>query len=224
MSVLTEAAFVPRESPPIRTGDAWPRATVTGEAFASELLLHLLGMANTAAVVLDSRCRIVCATRGAQPILERQDAFAVARGQLELRGTAAGELQRMMTALLRTGEPQAALLARRNAREPYRAIVRLLHRLATTSEPLILLQLHDPERHIDASDDLLRRLFRLTPVESALARKLLDGATLVEAGEMLGITTNTARTHMKAILSKSGSRRQVDFLRLLVTTLIALEA
>jgi DNA-binding CsgD family transcriptional regulator len=223
MSVLTEAAFVPRESPPIRTGDAWPRATLTGEAFASELLLHLLGMANTAAVVLDSRCRVVCATRGAQPILERQDAFAVTRGLLELRGTAAGELQRMMSALLRTGEPQAALLARRNSREPYRAIVRLL-RLATTSEPLIVLQLHDPERRIDASDALLRRLFRLTPVESALARKLLDGATLVEAGEMLGITTNTARTHMKAILSKSGSRRQVDFLRLLVTTLIALEA
>lgn len=223
MSVLTETAYVPRERHPVRAGHSSPRPALAGEAFASELLLHLLGLATTAAVVLDSRCRLICATRGAQPILERHDAFAVARGQLELRGTAAGELQRLIAALLRTGEPQAALLARRGDREPYRAMVRLLHRLSTTSEPLILLQLHDPERHIDASDDLLRRLFRLTPVESALARKLLDGATLVEAGEMLGITTNTARTHMKAILSKTGSRRQADFVRLLVTTLIALE-
>jgi DNA-binding CsgD family transcriptional regulator len=43
---------------------------------------------------------------------------------------------------------------------------------------------------------------------------LTGGQGLFEAAEKLGITKNTARTHMRNIYSKVGTHRQADLIRL----------
>ena len=63
--------------------------------------------------------------------------------------------------------------------------------------------------------DLLRLLFDLTPAEARLTRLLVEGKSQTEAGALLGITANTARTHLRRVFGKTGVTRQAELVRLL---------
>ncbi len=56
--------------------------------------------------------------------------------------------------------------------------------------------------------------YKLTNAEAALIRLLTAGQGLFESAGELGITKNTARTHMRNIYSKVGIHRQVDLIRI----------
>lgn len=62
---------------------------------------------------------------------------------------------------------------------------------------------------------LLRDLLGLTRAEAALAAELAAGATLAGAARARGISLETARTQLKAVLGKTGCARQQDLARLL---------
>jgi DNA-binding CsgD family transcriptional regulator len=57
--------------------------------------------------------------------------------------------------------------------------------------------------------------YQLTKAEARLVTLLADGYGLFEAARRLGISRNTARTHMRSIHSKAGTRGQTDLVRLL---------
>jgi DNA-binding CsgD family transcriptional regulator len=61
----------------------------------------------------------------------------------------------------------------------------------------------------------LRDLLGLTWAEAALAAELAAGATLAGAARARGISLETARTQLKAVLGKTGCARQQDLARLL---------
>ncbi|MNT69412.1 Bacterial regulatory protein, luxR family [compost metagenome] len=69
---------------------------------------------------------------------------------------------------------------------------------------------------------MVRKLFDLTPAETALALVLADGMTLDEAAEALGTSKNTARAHLRAIFSKTGVTRQATLVRMLLSSVISL--
>jgi DNA-binding CsgD family transcriptional regulator/PAS domain-containing protein len=60
----------------------------------------------------------------------------------------------------------------------------------------------------------IARQFDLTAAETRLLEQLAADATLAEAAKTLGISHETARTHLAHIFSKSGVSRQVDLLAL----------
>lgn len=62
---------------------------------------------------------------------------------------------------------------------------------------------------------LIGGLFDLTPAEARLAAAIAGGHTPREAAQRLGVTEATARTTLKRILAKTGSRRQADLVGLL---------
>lgn len=57
--------------------------------------------------------------------------------------------------------------------------------------------------------------YGLTKAEARLVTLLADGHGLFEAARRLGISRNTARTHMRSIHAKVGTSGQTDFVRLL---------
>lgn len=59
--------------------------------------------------------------------------------------------------------------------------------------------------------------YGFTKSETRLAWLLVGDLTLAEAGGQLGITPNTARTVLKRILAKTGTRRQASLVRLLLS-------
>jgi len=73
----------------------------------------------------------------------------------------------------------------------------------------------DPARRRVPSPTLLRHAFGLTPTEAELAGSLISGLTVPECAAARRVSTNTVRSQVRALLSKTGSRRQVDLVALL---------
>src|SRR5262245_17474093 len=65
--------------------------------------------------------------------------------------------------------------------------------------------------------DLLRCHFGLTPAEARLALQLVAGETLRAAAVKLGISYETARSHLKHIFNKTGTCRQAELVVVIVT-------
>jgi DNA-binding CsgD family transcriptional regulator len=62
--------------------------------------------------------------------------------------------------------------------------------------------------------DLLAGLFDLSPAEARIAHFILEGDTLRKAAQRLGVSLETTRTQLKAVMAKTGTNRQVDLVRL----------
>lgn len=72
---------------------------------------------------------------------------------------------------------------------------------------------HD-ERIAVADVRALARNFDLTAAETRLLEQLVRNATLADAARALGVSQETARTHLAHIFSKTGVSRQADLLML----------
>lgn len=59
--------------------------------------------------------------------------------------------------------------------------------------------------------ETIQGLFDLTPTEAKVARHLASGSDVGSAAAQLSVSRETIRSHVKAILSKSGMSRQADF-------------
>lgn len=75
----------------------------------------------------------------------------------------------------------------------------------------------DPPRPVEWRQRELRQAYGLTPAEARLALLILQGLRLDEAQGVLGIRYSTARTHMRRIYAKTGTRRQGELIRLLMS-------
>jgi DNA-binding CsgD family transcriptional regulator len=96
------------------------------------------------------------------------------------------------------------------------ARVALLRESAAT-----LMEAQSPTQSIGAPDfpippeDVLKRLYDLTPAEAKLAQGLANGDSLDEVASGLGIRITTARTQLAAIFSKTDTRRQAKLVAIL---------
>lgn len=115
----------------------------------------------------------------------------------------------------------ALQLLRPSLRAPLRVVV------APAAPPLaypalpagaVTVLVRDPDEG-SGEGGLLRSLYGLTVKEAELARALLGGLSLEESCEELAIARETARTHLRGILRKTGTRRQSEFVRLATTGL-----
>lgn len=60
--------------------------------------------------------------------------------------------------------------------------------------------------------------FGLSPVQLDVAKLIAEGRCLTQIAEQLGITANTARTHLDRIFDKTGVRTQPALVRMLLTS------
>lgn len=66
-------------------------------------------------------------------------------------------------------------------------------------------------------DPVLRDVYGLTAQERRLAVLLYEGAALPAAAKAIGIEVSTARSHLKNIFAKTGTRRQTELVRVLAS-------
>ncbi len=62
-------------------------------------------------------------------------------------------------------------------------------------------------------------IYGLSPGQLRLAKLVVDGHDLVEAARELGISVNTARTHLQRIFDKTEVRSQPALVRVLLSAL-----
>jgi len=63
----------------------------------------------------------------------------------------------------------------------------------------------------------MRALYGLTPTERQISDHLAAGKEIKEAAICVGVTLETARFHLKRIFAKTGTHRQVDLMRLMLS-------
>jgi DNA-binding CsgD family transcriptional regulator len=85
-----------------------------------------------------------------------------------------------------------------------------------TGEPAVIVLVSDPESKVRIAPEIVAQVYGLTAAESRLAEQLMQGESLVHAAERLGVSHNTARTHLQRIYQKTGTTHQGDLVRLLL--------
>ncbi|MGH6936259.1 MAG: helix-turn-helix transcriptional regulator, partial [Methylocella sp.] len=71
----------------------------------------------------------------------------------------------------------------------------------------------DPAADPSAQIQHFAARFGLTPAETRVLAEIIAGNGLVAAAARLKITKETARTHAKRVLSKTGTNRQTELIR-----------
>jgi DNA-binding CsgD family transcriptional regulator len=75
----------------------------------------------------------------------------------------------------------------------------------------------DPSSPPRPRTTLIRQLYGLTPAESRLADLLMEGLEVRDVAERLRMTVGTARFHLKRVLEKTGTHRQTELMRLMLS-------
>ena len=81
----------------------------------------------------------------------------------------------------------------------------------------VLLLATDPEEPVILRDDALREHYRFTAAETEVANGLLTGYSLDEIAALRKVKIGTIRDQIKSMLSKTGTSRQMEMVKLLLT-------
>ncbi len=184
-------------------------------------------------ILVDRGGRVVAINRAAQAIVARNDGLAsVDRGLVAATQAETAALRRLIAQATQTSQgrglhPGGALaLSRPSMLRPLSVLVAPLGRKAAGANdldlgrmrPAAVVFVSDPEARQETPAALLARLYGLTPAEARLAEALAGGGPLTAAAERLGIGRETARSQLKQVYAKTGTHRQAELARLLLTS------
>lgn len=83
--------------------------------------------------------------------------------------------------------------------------------------PAAFILISDPRVHSHRPEAMLRELFDLTAAEARVADRLMIGDSPERAAEALDVRISTVRWHLAALYRKTGTNRQADLMRLLLS-------
>lgn len=84
-------------------------------------------------------------------------------------------------------------------------------------ESYVAISLVDPKRTYEPDEATLQVSFGLTVAEASILKLLAEGVSINRIAAMRGSALGTVRTQIGAILSKTGTHRQADLIRLALT-------
>lgn len=171
-------------------------------------------------LLLDARAAVLFASARATGLLRGRPGVFMEEGRLKsLRGVEDRTLMRCLSRLLAPGAESTALCVDVPAQGAQRPIRLLLMRAGVqTGGPAAVLALAFEQNPPGAlpGRDLLREIYGFSPAEAELASLLLAGQSLGEAARSRSVSMNTARSQLKLVLRKTGSRNQSDLMRTLI--------
>jgi DNA-binding CsgD family transcriptional regulator len=77
----------------------------------------------------------------------------------------------------------------------------------------VVVLIEEPTRRTTAPSAAFAKDHKLSPAEAGLAARLVSGMSLRQAAAAIGISDNTARSHLKRVFAKTGARRQAELVR-----------
>ena len=83
--------------------------------------------------------------------------------------------------------------------------------------PISIVYIFEAAKDSDRIRDVIRSLYGLSPTEARIAAKLVLQPDLVAVAKSMGITYNTARTHLKRIYAKTSINRLPSLVHMIVT-------
>jgi DNA-binding CsgD family transcriptional regulator len=192
-------------------------------AITQEMLDHL----SCGVLAVDSDRRLLFANKLARKELDQQNGLMVRSGELCTSAPANDNRLKLLISDAATAThakdrgTAGALTIRRGGRLLPMWLVamplsRPLRKVVGQENEVALLFVGTPEHSGKILETALSKLYRLTPRERKLVQMILEGYTVIDAATELGISINTARTHMKRIYTKTRTERQTDLVRVLL--------
>jgi len=180
----------------------------------------------TATFLLTRQGRILHRNAAAECLLRQSNALTIRDGILTPSQSRFREqLRRLFHAAAspashhwRATPAQALSLPRSAGSHPLQLLASPLppvHRSRSDADLVLLVT--DPEKPVAFPDSVLRALYRLTPAQTDVANGMLTGYSLDDIAFLRKVSVGTVRQQVKSILSKTGTTRQIDLIRLLIT-------
>ena len=202
------------------------RRDIQRERSDREALLEVLDHVPVACMMVNPGAALHFVNGAAARLLERRDGLLVRAGGLSAGSARLSARLRSTIAKVATSRPASGespgehfIVSRPSGRPPL--LLSLLpicqSRIGRGASPemLVAILTKDPEGEKLESIATFAEAYDLTDAEARLIGLLAEGSGLFEAAATLGVTRNTARTHMRHIYAKVGAHRQTDLIRLL---------
>ena len=175
-------------------------------------------------ILLDAAGKILWTNRSAAAVLARADGLATRRGALAAANAKENvALQLLVHETIATQQghclrPGASLrVSRPSQARPLALSISPIHvEQSFVRRPAAIVFVTDPDRVPEAAPAMLRRLYRLTAREAALAAELVRGSDLHAAAERLGVSVHTARTLLRFVFRKTETHRQSELVALVL--------
>lgn len=179
-------------------------------------------------LMLDNAGQVMLTNHSADIIFGQKDGLKLTRRGVEIASKQQSDVfHKMICGAAQTNQGEgvasggALAVGRPSMKRPYSVLVVPLpqegfarsHRRAA-----VAVFISDPEREVETVDQLLSRIYGLTPAEARLVSLLMQGKSLEVSGEALQITSNTARSSLKSIFAKTQTNRQSEMVRLLLNS------
>ncbi len=184
-----------------------------------ELLERLpLGM-----MIVDSESHVLAYNRWLQQIISESKGVSVTNGVVSaMSSTDTVGLRKLIRAAAEGNEREAKAirLRRSDIATPLSAFVfpfRANTCLNGMTRNHVVVLFAAPEMHLEIPSETLMSLYQLTAAEARLVSSLVKDHSLNSIAEDFGISKHTIRTQLKSIYEKTGTHRQAELVRRVVT-------
>ncbi|HEX7853547.1 MAG TPA: helix-turn-helix transcriptional regulator [Sphingobium sp.] len=186
------------------------------ERFSASVTARAVGNLQIGWLVLDRGGIILDADSFADTVLARSDILhRASNGRLAIaEPEVEREIFRMIGQAAEPGARSRAIVLRNDPRLEMLIVPPGEKSLSIPGTPAAIAYLHgDNWRSADRSEHLAD-MFSLSRSEARLALALCRGSSIGEAGELLGLKTETVRSYSKTIYAKTGARGLSDLMRI----------
>lgn len=191
------------------------------QASTAEALDHW----TTAVFLVDDSGRVLLANRSAEEVLNERDGLLLERGILH--GNAPSETGALHQSIREVSCPglldgisrRTLTMSRPSGKRPLSVFVSPTRwrELFFNAPGSALVFVTDPERAHAPSSEILQRAYGLTPAEANVAALLATGKDIHEIADAICVRQNTIRIQLKRIFDKTGTRRQAELVKLILT-------
>ncbi len=192
---------------------------------------HTIDSLSVGVLTLDAGGNILHSNPVAERLLDQQRGISVLSGRLCFRDNREQQgFRELLTEMINAHHRREAGCVRafRLADASFLSGLSLLLRPLPYSDhggeqrPAVAVFISDPMAPRLAPSDVLIELFGLTPAESKLAMRLVNGQSLDEASVSLNVSRNTAKSHLSSVFSKTGVARQTQLIQLILNSVVTL--
>ncbi|GAC14515.1 helix-turn-helix transcriptional regulator [Aliiglaciecola lipolytica] len=200
-------------------------------ASLGSLYSNAIGRLSIATITINDTGQVLDKNMFASQILDAADGLKISGGKLVAQHHSDNrELKRLIKTAFEHAEekkamPEAMSVSRPSGEIALGLVIEVIPTLEWAdgkNQKRAVIYIRDAVGKSMTSIDISKKLFGLTPAETALTLQLINGLSLEESAEALNIRRNTARAHLRSIFSKTGVRRQTELVRLFLNSVAAL--
>ncbi|MFT5434710.1 MAG: DNA-binding CsgD family transcriptional regulator [Myxococcota bacterium] len=178
-----------------------------------QLLFTSLRRLNIGVLLVDAERRVPFHNQAAANILDDEDGMSLEGGRLTLCPAADSVFAAAWQLAEELCTPQTVCLPRPSGRHCYQLV------LGGETHELngrMIMYLTDPAGDMPDITQSLCRLWGLSAAEATVAALVVEGQDLNQIAAARGVSVLTVRHQMRRIFDKTGARRQVDLVRLIL--------